>query len=193
MALRTPYQVFCETPWRHSVKTRLYNTPSPILHSVKRSDVTRWKTRLYKNPPPYFIVLARLVKTKNVEVIEFHRIYDGRIIIYNNIIILCHNSRKHVSMTQVVLTKFSQLLHKRRNKIPVGGCTHDRPHSSFTDFPLIKQPKKPTSFLRRTPKVAPGHNTGYSYAHAHITQIKMQENIASMSLTILVRDFLPCM
>ena len=32
---------FCETQRRHSVKTRLYNTPSPILHSVKRSEVTR--------------------------------------------------------------------------------------------------------------------------------------------------------
>ena len=32
--------LFCETQWRHSVKTRLYNTPSPILYSVKRSDVT---------------------------------------------------------------------------------------------------------------------------------------------------------
>ena len=44
------------------------------------------------------------------------------------------------------------------------------PHynSSFTDFPLIK----PTSFLRRTHEVAPGNNTGYSYAHARIAQIK---------------------
>ena len=32
------------------------------------------KTRSYKNPPPYFIVLASSVKTKEVEVIEFHRI-----------------------------------------------------------------------------------------------------------------------
>ena len=31
------------------------------------------KTRLYKNPPPYFIVLASSVKTKEVEVIEFRR------------------------------------------------------------------------------------------------------------------------
>ena len=30
------------TEWRHSVKKKLYNTPSPILHSVKRSDVTRF-------------------------------------------------------------------------------------------------------------------------------------------------------
>ena len=35
------------------------------------------KTRLYKNPPPYFIVLASSVKTKEVEVIEFHRIVNG--------------------------------------------------------------------------------------------------------------------
>ena len=40
----------CETQWRHSVRTRLY-----------------------KNPPSYFIVLASSVKTKEVEVIEFHR------------------------------------------------------------------------------------------------------------------------
>ena len=46
-----PHTPFCETQWRHSVKTRLY-----------------------KNPPPYFIVLASSVKTKEVEVIEFHRI-----------------------------------------------------------------------------------------------------------------------
>ena len=31
------------------------------------------KTRLYKNPPLYFIVLANSVKTKEVEVIEFRR------------------------------------------------------------------------------------------------------------------------
>ena len=65
------------------------------LYSVKRSDVTRWKqgyitppphnsffetqwrhsvkTRLIKNPPPYFIVLASSVKTKEA-VIEFRRI-----------------------------------------------------------------------------------------------------------------------
>ena len=59
--------------------------------SAKRSDVTRWKqgyitppppyfilwnavTSLGENPPPYFIVLASSVKTKEVEVIEFHRI-----------------------------------------------------------------------------------------------------------------------
>ena len=46
-----PHTSFCETQWRHSVKTRLY-----------------------KNPPLYFIVLASSVKTKEVEVIEFHRI-----------------------------------------------------------------------------------------------------------------------
>ena len=48
-----PHTSFCETQWRHSVKTRLY---------------------IYKNPPPYCIVLASSVKTKEVEVIEFHRI-----------------------------------------------------------------------------------------------------------------------
>ena len=33
------------------------------------------KKRLYKNPPPYFTVLASSVKTKEVKVIEFHRIF----------------------------------------------------------------------------------------------------------------------
>ena len=47
---------FCEMQWRHSVKTRLDNTPSPILHSVKRSDVTRWKQDYITPPPPYFIL-----------------------------------------------------------------------------------------------------------------------------------------
>ena len=44
-------QVFCETQWRQSVKTRLYKTT-----------------------PAYFIVLASLVKRKEVKVIEFRRI-----------------------------------------------------------------------------------------------------------------------
>ena len=65
---------FCETQWRHSMKTKLYNTPSPILHSVKRSDVTRWKQGFIWSPPPYFIVLASSVKTKEVKIMEFHRI-----------------------------------------------------------------------------------------------------------------------
>ena len=47
-----PHTSFCETQWRHSVKTRLYKTP-----------------------PPYYIVLASSVKTKEVKVIEFHRIF----------------------------------------------------------------------------------------------------------------------
>ena len=45
-----------ETQWRHSVKKRLYNTPSPILNSVKRSDVTRWKEDYITPPPPYLIL-----------------------------------------------------------------------------------------------------------------------------------------
>ena len=56
--------------------------------------------------------------------------------------------------------------------------------TDFPDFPLIKLPQKPTSFLRKITEVAPGHNTGYSYVHAHII-----DNIASMSLTILDGDF----
>ena len=47
---------FCETQGRHSVKIRLYNTPYPILPSVKRSDVTRWKQGYITPPIPYFIL-----------------------------------------------------------------------------------------------------------------------------------------
>ena len=50
-----PHTPFCETQWRHSVKTKLYKTP-----------------------PPDFIVSVSSVKTK-VKVIEFHRIVYCRI------------------------------------------------------------------------------------------------------------------
>ena len=63
---------FCDKQWRHSVKIRLYNTPPPYF--ILWNAVTSVKARLYKNPPPYFIVLVSSVKTKEVEVIEFHRI-----------------------------------------------------------------------------------------------------------------------
>ena len=43
---------------------------------------------------------------------------------------------------------------------------------TFTDSPLIKLPPETDFFLSRTPEVVPVHNTGYSYAHAHIAQIK---------------------
>ena len=63
--------IIWETQWRHSVKTRLYYTPSPIFHSVKRSDVTPWKRGYILTLPtlpknPYFIVLASSVKAKEV-------------------------------------------------------------------------------------------------------------------------------
>ena len=41
----------CETQWRHSVKTKLYNTPSPILHFVKRSDVTQLEQNYMRTLP----------------------------------------------------------------------------------------------------------------------------------------------
>ena len=44
------------------------------------------------------------------------------------------------------------------------------PNSGKKNFPLIKT--ETDFFLRRNPEVAPGYNAGYSYAHAHITQIK---------------------
>ena len=51
-------------------------------------------------------------------------------------------------------------------------------------------PQKPTSFLKRILGVAPGHTTGYSYVRMRTShKLKMQEKIASMSLTILVGGF----
>ena len=53
----------------------------PKYNYVKRSDVTgnrlEWnsvKKKLYKTPPPYFIVLASSGTTMEVKAIEFHRI-----------------------------------------------------------------------------------------------------------------------
>ena len=46
------------------------------IYSVERSDVARWKPGYITTLPPYFIVLVSSVKTKEVEVIEFHRIGD---------------------------------------------------------------------------------------------------------------------
>ena len=43
---------------------------------------------------------------------------------------------------------------------------------SFTDFPLIKLPPETNFIFKEAPNVAPGHNIGYSYAHANIAQIK---------------------
>ena len=45
------FNVFWETQWRHSVKTRLYNTSSPILYTVKRIDVSRWKQGYIRTLP----------------------------------------------------------------------------------------------------------------------------------------------
>ena len=52
-----------------------------LFNSVKRSDLTgnrfEWELgqkRLCETRPPYFIVLASSVKTKEVKAIEFHRI-----------------------------------------------------------------------------------------------------------------------
>ena len=62
---------FYETQWRHSVKTRLYNTPLPHTSFCETQWCLLVKTKLYKNPPPYFIVLASSVKPKKVEVMEY--------------------------------------------------------------------------------------------------------------------------
>ena len=53
---RSKSTVFCGTQCLHSVKTRLHNTPSPILYSVKHSDVT-WKQGYIRPPPPPPLIL----------------------------------------------------------------------------------------------------------------------------------------
>ena len=74
------FYVFCDEQWRHSVKTRLYNTPSPILHSVKRNDVTRWK-QSYIGPLPILHCISQLGENKGgqghwVSQNKLYRLYD---------------------------------------------------------------------------------------------------------------------
>ena len=47
------------------MKTRLYNTPSPTLHSVKCSDVTQWKQG-YIRPPPHTSMFFKLCFSSNI-------------------------------------------------------------------------------------------------------------------------------
>ena len=52
-----------------------YITPCPILHLWNAvTSLCENKVSLYKSPSPYFLVLTSSVKTKEVEVIKFHRI-----------------------------------------------------------------------------------------------------------------------
>ena len=51
--------------------------------------------------------------------------------------------------------------------------------------------KKPNVVLMEDPEVAPDNNTGYSFTHAHIAQIKNARDIASMSRQFLVGDIQP--
>ena len=67
---KTFMQVRLKT-FMHVQKTFMQVRLKTFVHVQWRHSV---KTRLYKNPPPYFIVLASSVETKEVEVIEFHRI-----------------------------------------------------------------------------------------------------------------------
>ena len=69
-------------------------------------------------------------------------------------------------------------------------------NSSFTDFSLIKLPPETELFLyfyRRTPEVALGHNTGYSYVHAHIAQIKNERELCFHVTDHLVGELQPRM
>ena len=63
-------------------------------------------------------------------------------------------------------------------------------NSSFTDFSPIKLPSESQIILFL---VTTGHRTGYSMRMRISHKLKMQENIVSMPLTILVGDFQPCM
>ena len=92
---------FCETQWRHLVKTRLYNTPFPQTSFCETQWRQSVKKRLYKNPLPYFIVLAGSMKTKEVEVIEFHRIRKSTILFYT----LC---RKRDEETKGIFAEFAE-------------------------------------------------------------------------------------
>ena len=47
----------------------------------------------------------------------------------------------------------------------------------LTTPPDKTTPRNRLSFLRRTPEVAPGHNTGHSYVHAHISQNKCKSTL----------------
>ena len=60
----------------YSVVSAEHITYKCSCYCVKRSDVPRWKQGYLRPPPPYFIVLASSVKTKEVKVIEFHRIVN---------------------------------------------------------------------------------------------------------------------
>ena len=56
-------------------ENKVITPPPPPPYFILWNAVTSLgDRRLYKNPPPYFIVLASSMKTKEVEVIEFHRI-----------------------------------------------------------------------------------------------------------------------
>ena len=56
----------------HKSQVTSYITPPPPYFILW--NAVRVKKRVHKNPPPYSIVSASSVKTKEVEVIEFHRI-----------------------------------------------------------------------------------------------------------------------
>ena len=60
-------------------------------------------------------------------------------------------------------------------------------NSSFNDFPLIKLPPETDFFF----KVATIQVIAKHMRTSH--KLKMQENIASMLLTILVGNFQPCL
>ena len=58
--------LLCETQWRHSVKTKLYNTPPPLPHTSFCE--TQWrhsvKTRLYKIPSAILHCISQLGENK---------------------------------------------------------------------------------------------------------------------------------
>ena len=58
------------------MKTRLYNTPSPILHSVKRSDGTRWKQGYIRTLPHTSLYEPALWKQRRSRSLSFTEYED---------------------------------------------------------------------------------------------------------------------
>ena len=65
-------------------------------------------------------------------------------------------------------------------------------NSSFTDFPLKKLPPETDFFFKEDPRGRPlGTIQAIVMRMRTSHKLKMQKNIASMSLTIMVGDFQP--
>ena len=109
--------------------------PSPILHSVKRSDVTRWK-QSYIRPLPH-TSLASSVKTKEVKVIECHRI--------RYIFLLAHNGKLGLGIQHIIVLTFDGLT-------SIESSCHSQCHMFCTakHRPILRWGKNIASILMKT-------------------------------------------